>query len=290
MYNLFVSGSETAWNGEPFLIELSRCVLEYTDVEITNRFGELGSKSVNELRRLPCIFAYEVGWEKEPRFGVIKDITKRQGMAKIEYEIKSLDRFLSLSEFNDLAFELDIAVREMYRTHWAVKDVNLAKELRVKNIALPEWARMMGKAVDITKHEFDVALSFPGEVREYVEKVALALEQNIGPNSYFYDNNYVSQLARPSLDTVLQDIYANRTKLVVIFLCAKYQEKEWCGIEFRAIREIIKKRENDRVMLIRMDDGQVEGVFETDGYVDARKFTPEEIAGFVQERIELLPV
>jgi TIR domain len=291
MYNLFVSGSEDAWNGEPFVVEIGRCVREYTDKKLTEQFGQLDTSNINELRSFPCIFAHEESPDqKSPKFGVIREITKRQAKVKIEYEIFELDRFLTVSEFDGLAFELDISGWEMNRTHWALKDVNLALELQRIGIILPNWVRTIGKSVDITKHEFEVALSFPGEVRDYVEPVVAALERNIGPNSYFYDNNYVSQLARPSLDTLLQDIYANRTKLVVVFLCAKYQEKEWCGIEFRAIREIIKKRENDRVMLIRMDDGQVEGVFETDGYVDARKFTPEEIASFIQERVELLPV
>ena len=122
------------------------------------------------------------------------------------------------------------------------KDVNLAKELQAKGIALPHWARTVAKAVDISTHQFDVALSFPGEVRGYVEPVVSALERNIGPNSYFYDNNYVSQLARPSLDVLLQDIYQNRAKLVVVFLCSDYQDKEWCGIEFRAVKEIMMKQ------------------------------------------------
>ena len=60
------------------------------------------------------------------------------------------------------------------------------------------------KTVDITKHEFAVALSFPGEVGGIVEQVAQELEKRIGPNSYLYDRNDVSQLARPSQDILLQ--------------------------------------------------------------------------------------
>ncbi len=55
MYNLFVSGSDEAWNGTAFVLEIERCVREYTDIELTKRFGELDTASVNELRRLPCI-------------------------------------------------------------------------------------------------------------------------------------------------------------------------------------------------------------------------------------------
>jgi hypothetical protein len=219
---------------------------------------------------------------------VIQNITKRQGQVRIAYDIKELDPFLTLEELTTLAFELDIGKWELNRTHWAVKDVNLAKELKARGITLPGWARSVSKAVDITTHAFDVALSFPGEARSLVEPIAIELERNIGPNSYFYDNNYVSQLARPSLDTLLQDIYRNRSKLVVVFLSGDYQRKEWCGIEFRAIKEIIMERDYKMIMFVKMDEGTVDGVFKTDGYIDGRKFSPEDIARFIQERIELL--
>jgi len=186
-----------------------------------------------------------------------------------------------------MSFDLDIGKWELNRSHWAVKDVNLPKELRSRGIVLPPWARDVNKAVDITTHSFEVALSFPGEVRSLVEQIALELERRIGPNSYFYDNNYVSQLARPGLDALLQDIYRNRSRLVVVFLSSDYQERNWCGIEFRAIKEIMMERDHTRIMFIRTDDGSVEGVFKTDGYVDARRFTPAQLAGFIHERTML---
>ena len=142
--------------------------------------------------------------------------------------------------------------------------------------------------VDIQTHIFDVSLSFSGEYRPYVEEVGKELKKNAGPNSYFYDNNYKSQLARADLDILLQDIYRNRSRLVVVFLCGRYQEKDWCGVEWRAIREILKKRELEKVMYIRMDDGQVDGVLEIDGYVDGREHDAKEVARLILERVSLL--
>jgi hypothetical protein len=288
MYNLLVSANQDAWDGDPWQIELGRCVREYTDTAITKRLGELDASAVAELKRLPCVFAYETPNEKVPKFGVLRDITKRQGEVRIDYDIQPVDPFLTAESLAALSFELDIGKWELNRTHWAVKDINLPKELRGHGITLPPWARDVTKAVDITTHSFDVALSFPGEVRPLVEKIALELERLIGPNSYFYDNNYVSQLARPSLDILLQDIYRNRAKLVVVFLGSDYQNKDWCGVEFRAIREIMMGKEHKRIMFIRTDDGNVEGVFKTDGYVDARKFSARDIATFINERAALV--
>jgi hypothetical protein len=288
MYNLLVSSSEDAWNGDPWQIKLERCIREYTDKEITQKLGDLDASAVADLKRLPCIFAYETPNKMDPHFGVLRDIIHRQGEVKIEYELQQLAPFLTAEELSAMSFDLDISKWELNRTHWAVKDVNLPKELRAKGIILPTWSRDLTKAVDISTHSFKVALSFPGEVRSLVEQIALELERRIGPNSYFYDNNYVSQLARPSLDTLLQDIYRNRSKLVVVFLGGDYHKKDWCGIEFRAIQEIIMERDHKRIMFIRTDDGSVDGVFKTDGYVDARRFCPADLAGFIHERSELI--
>jgi hypothetical protein len=289
VYNLLVSGNTESWEGEPLILEEGRCAREYTDAEITQKYGEFTHSQVEEIRRFPCIFAYEGGWKKDPKFGLIRNITKRQGKVKIEYEIIKLKKFIGHSDLSDMLFDLDISDWEMNRTHWAIKDINLSKELVAKGIRLPQWARSEKKAVDITVHEFDVALSFPGEIRDYIKNIAEELERIIGPNSYFYDNNYIAQLARPSLDELLQDIYRKRSKLVVVFLCEKYQEKEWCGIEFRAIKEIIMERQNEKVMFVKMDSGEVKGVFKTDGYIDGQAHAPSEIASFIKERISLLP-
>jgi hypothetical protein len=289
MYNLFVSNNPDSWLGEAWQIELGRCVREYTDNTITERFGELDDVAVLELKKLPCIFAYEAVRKLAPKFGIIRNVAKRQGKVRVEYEIIPLDQFLSTEDLEKLSFELDIGDWELNRTHWAVKDVNLPRELHAaRGISLPGWARQASKVVDITKHNFDVSFSFPGEVRPFVAEIAQELEGLVGPNSYFYDNNYVSQLARPSLDTLLQDIYRNRSKLIVVFIGADYQKKDWCGIEFRAIKEIIMARDTARIMYVRTDDGTVDGVFKTDGYVDARNFKPSQIAQFINERLQVI--
>jgi hypothetical protein len=287
IYNLLVSGSEDAWTGEPFQLELARCVREYTSPLLTQRFGSLDSTSIAELKRAPCIFAYETGLRLPPKFGYIKNVIQRRGEVRVEYDLRHIDPFLTYADLDRLKFELDISKNELYRTHWAIKEIDLAKELHAMGINLPASMRDVTNAVDVSAHVFDVALSFPGEVRALVERIAQELERRLGPNTYFYDNNYVSQLAQPSLDTLLQGVYGRAT-LDVVFLSADYQRKDWCGIEFRAVREIMFKRENGRVMFVRIDDGDVEGVFKTDGYVDARKFEPAQIADFMCERLSIL--
>ena len=41
-------------------------------------------------------------------------------------------------------------------------------------------------------------------------------------------------------------------------------------------------------MFIRLDNAHVDGVFNTDGYIDGNEFTPQKLASFIKERVDLL--
>ncbi|WP_339374394.1 abortive infection family protein [Picosynechococcus sp. PCC 8807] len=139
LYNLLVSSQKSAWNGEPFKLELSRCIREYTTSEITQKYGSFRKKEIDSICKLPCIFAYESRCNQDPKFGYITNIIEFQGMVKIEYKIVDIDKFLSHSQLLEKNFELKIDTKhyEMDRTHWSIKEVDLDKELGQLNIQLP---------------------------------------------------------------------------------------------------------------------------------------------------------
>ena len=133
---------------------------------------------------------------------------------------------------------------------------------------------------------FKVAMSFPGEQRPFVASVVHELRKVLAPDSIFYDYNYQAQLAKPNMDVLLQDIYRNRSELVVVYLCEKYSEKQWCGIEWRAIRDLIKIKKGNQIMFVRFDDAAIDGVFSIDGYIDARLHAPSKVAEFIVQRLQ----
>jgi len=55
----------------------------------------------------------------------------------------------------------------------------------------------------------------------------------------------------------------------------------------RAIRDLVKAKEDTKVMYVRTDDGPVEGILSTDGYIDANTHTPPIVAGLIIERLVL---
>jgi hypothetical protein len=137
----------------------------------------------------------------------------------------------------------------------------------------------------IETRKFKVALSFPGEKRNYVERVAEFLSNLIGKDYLFYDLYYQAELARPNLDLLLQKIYHDNSDLVVIFLCEDYETKEWCGLEWRAIRDLIKKKQDDKIMFMRFDSTEIKGTYSIDGYIDLIKILPEDCATLIFDRV-----
>jgi hypothetical protein len=136
--------------------------------------------------------------------------------------------------------------------------------------------------------KFDVAFSFPGERRKFVSNIADIVRKQLKKDKLFYDFDYQSQLARPNIDVLLQKIYHDNSKLIVIFLSSEYMEKEWCGLEWRAIRDLIKSKKDDKIMFIKFDNKKIEGHFSIDGYIDATYHSKKAITKFILERIELL--
>jgi len=134
---------------------------------------------------------------------------------------------------------------------------------------------------------FKVGLSFPGELRALLDPVAEALGQKLGRERVFYDRFYEAELARPNLDVYLQSLYHDESEIIVIFLCSDYARKEWCGLEWRAVRDLIKSRRDADVMLLRADSSPVPGIFSIDGYIDVTGRTPDQLAHLILARLSM---
>ena len=74
-------------------------------------------------------------------------------------------------------------------------------------------------------YEYDVALSFAGEDRKFVEDCAEILRSlNI---NVFYDNYEKEVLLGKNLYSYLADVYQNRARFAVVFVSKSYKKKRW---------------------------------------------------------------
>ncbi len=139
----------------------------------------------------------------------------------------------------------------------------------------------------VPQKRFQVALSFPGEKRTIVKPVADHLAAIYGKERVLYDKYHEAEFAQPDLDVLLQELYHDQSELIVVFLCAVYNQKDWCGLEWRAIRDLIKQRHLHCVMLLRFDNSDIPGLYSIDGYVEIGDRSPEEIGELIIQRLRI---
>lgn len=285
MYNLLVTSAGGAWELSAYEYDRTR-FLEYTADSLKARFAELDAPALEELQSLPTLFTYE-GDDEPVRVGYLRRIRERGRSLLIEYEFDDHITPFTYSALKPLEVKLDIQGWEMSRTHWAVKDEDLFELLSSAGLVDVSYVGEGRPPGRVEEMRFKVALSFPGEKRDYVAAVAAEVKKRLGRNAVFYDKDFTAQLARPNLDTLLQRIYLNNSDLVVVFLCAEYEDKDWCGLEWRAIRTIIKNKNDRAIMFMRFDKADVGGTFSIDGYVDLEGLLPVEGARMIVERVRL---
>lgn len=285
MYNLLVTSAQGAWDLPAYEFDRTR-FLEYTAESTKAKFIKLTTSTAEELKSIPTLFTYE-GEDEPVRIGYIRLIRERGRSILIEYEFDETVAPFDFSVLKPLQIKLDIDRWEMTRTHWAVKDENLFEILTTAGLVDKSYVGEDRPPGRVEEMRFRVALSFPGEKREYVAAVASEVKTRLGQDAVFYDKDYTAQLARPNLDTLLQRIYLNNSDLVVVFLCSDYERKEWCGLEWRAIRTIIKNKNDHAIMFMRFDGADVSGSMSIDGYVDLEEHTPVQAARMIVERARL---
>src|SRR6185295_19069374 len=140
-----------------------------------------------------------------------------------------------------------------------------------------------------SSRKFAIAFSFPGEHRAYVEKIANALLPAFGGGEeaktrIFYDAWHEGEVIGYASSRKLQKIYATETDLIVPFYCEEYLDKEWCGIELRAIEALLYEQQFERVLPFRFDMVEVPSSFKTDIFPIVTNRTVEEIARLILER------
>ncbi len=154
----------------------------------------------------------------------------------------------------------------------------------------PQYAQNPADANVQSSKRFVVAFSYSGKHEATLVRVVGEVRRRavLEPRQVFYAPDHKAALSQPDLDKKLKQYYFEDSELVVVFLGQAYQESEWCGLEWRTILRRARKEGGDRIMLLRFDDGEVDGLKSTDGYIDIRGYQPAEIALEILDRLELV--
>lgn len=130
---------------------------------------------------------------------------------------------------------------------------------------------------------YDVAFSFAGEDRQFVEQVYKLLKDK--GILVFYDNDNKAALWGKNLVDYLTELYDNRAKFVVIFISKNYAEKVWTNVEREAALAKAIREKREYILPARFDETSISGVLDTIGYIDLKEETPESFARLIEEKL-----
>jgi hypothetical protein len=134
----------------------------------------------------------------------------------------------------------------------------------------------------------DVALSFAGAQRDYVEQVAQALQAR-GVRC-FYDADEQIDLWGKYLAEELPTIYGEQAAAVVVFVSAEYAARDWTRLERRvALGRAVRER-REHVLPARFDDTTLPGLLDDMVWVDLRGRTPQQFATMIAKKLTALGV
>jgi tetratricopeptide (TPR) repeat protein len=133
---------------------------------------------------------------------------------------------------------------------------------------------------------FRIAFSFAGEKRVLIEQVAEILSKCFSRDAILYDKFHEAEFARSDLGIYLPNLYNREVDLVVVVVCPQYDVKEWTGLEWLAIHDLLR-RCREKVLLCRFEQTQVDGLFSGAGFIELDRKTHEQFARVILERLAL---
>ena len=134
--------------------------------------------------------------------------------------------------------------------------------------------------------QYEVALSFAGEQREYVERVARALRDR--GVAVFYDDFEKVPLWGKDLIEELHEVFERKAALSVMFISKEYVDKAWPQHERRSILSRALQEKSEYVLPVRFDDTSVPGLSGSIKYEAADDYSPEKLAEMIAEKLDAM--
>ncbi len=124
-------------------------------------------------------------------------------------------------------------------------------------------------------YQYDIALSFAGEDRDYVEEVSKCLKTN--DVQVFYDSFEEEELWGKDLYVHLDNVYRNQARFCIMFLSENYSNKLWTNHERKSAQARAFQQNEEYILPVKLDDTEIPGIRPTTGYLNGKKKTPNEI-------------
>lgn len=134
-----------------------------------------------------------------------------------------------------------------------------------------------------TNVPYDVALSFAGEDRNYVDQVAKEL--NAQGVKVFYDKFEVAGLWGKDLYSHLTQVYNGQARFTIMFVSEAYASKLWTNHERKAAQAKAFTQNSEYILPVRIDDTEIPGMLPTTSYIRASEYSPAQLASLIVKKL-----
>lgn len=131
---------------------------------------------------------------------------------------------------------------------------------------------------------YDIALSFAGEDRDYVEKIANLLKNK--KVKVFYDSFKMVDLWGKDLYQYLCNIYQNKSVYTIVFISEHYKNKRWTNLELKSAQARAFEDNEEYILPARFDNSKILGILPTTGFIDLHSITPEEFSEIICKKLD----
>jgi len=132
--------------------------------------------------------------------------------------------------------------------------------------------------------QYDIALSFAGEDREIAKEIYEKLSAT--GIEVFFDEVYQAELWGKNLPDEFQQRYGPKTRFVLPLISRHYAVKDWTDFEFTIAREEARRRSQEFILPVRLDNTPLVGLKSGIAYLDLRKTGVDGVVTIVLEKLD----
>ena len=131
--------------------------------------------------------------------------------------------------------------------------------------------------------EYDVAVSFAEADKEVAGELANLLR---GKQIKVFLDEYTSlaQWGKDILDHLV-NLYARKARYCVLLISRHYPLRSWTAAERTSARELALRDAQEYILPVQLDDSDVPGIREVEGYRDLRRDSMESIADLLDQKL-----
>lgn len=170
-----------------------------------------------------------------------------------------------------------------YNVRLASDGYKFELDSRISGKPVYKAKKLATNAYPTNEFRYEIVLSFAGEDREYVERVANYLKSH--HIEIFYDRYEEETLWGKELTEHLDKVYRSSARYCVMFISEHYAKKIWTNHERKsALARAIEEKE-EYILPARFDKTELPGLRHTVGYVDLSSKSPEELGSLIIKKL-----